>query len=122
MTLATVTLPWPPTATSPNAGGQGKWRRKADAAKSYKLLCAWACEAATVRPVDAISVDVLMTFCPPSRRRFDLDNVLSRCKQGLDAVAEAIAVDDSQWRSITLERGEPCRDGAIIISISEATA
>lgn len=122
MTLARIILPLPPRATSPNASGQGQWRRKASAAKGYKLACWALCEAEKIRPVDAIAVDVLVTFCPPSRRRFDLDNALSRCKQGLDAVAEAIAVDDSQWRRITLERGDACRDGAVIVHIMEAEA
>ena len=122
MTLARIILPWPPRATSPNVSGQGQWRRKASAAKGYKLACWALCEAEKIRPVDAVEVDVLVTFCPPSRRRFDLDNALSRCKQGLDAVAEAIAVDDSQWRRITLERGDACRDGAVIVHIMEAEA
>ncbi len=120
--LARVQLPWPPSATSPNASGQGKWRSKADAAKGYKLACWALCEAEKIRPVDAIAVDVLVTFCPPSKRRYDLDNALARAKQGLDAVAEAIAVDDSHWRRSTLERGEPCRDGAVIVHIMEAEA
>ncbi|UFM63649.1 hypothetical protein LOS78_05650 [Paracoccus sp. MA] len=77
MILAKVCLPWPPRATSPNASGQGQWRRKASAAKGYKLACWALCEAEKIRPVDAIAVDVLVTFCPPSRRRFDLDNALS---------------------------------------------
>ena len=46
----------------------------------------------------------------------------ARAVQGLDAVAEAIAVDDSQWRRITLERGDACRDGAVIVHIMEAEA
>ncbi|WP_051419882.1 hypothetical protein [Paracoccus pantotrophus] len=122
MMLARVQLPWPPSATSPNASGQGKWRKKAGAAKGYKLACWALCEAEKIRPVDAVAVDVLVTFCPPSKRRYDLDNALARAKQGLDAVAEAIAVDDSHWRRITLERGEPCRDGAVIVHIMEAEA
>ena len=34
-------------------------------------------------------------------------------------IAEAIGVDDSQWRSITLERGEHCKDGSVIVHIHE---
>lgn len=122
MILAKVCLPWPPRATSPNASGQGQWRRKASAAKGYKLACLALCEAEKIRPVDAIAVDVLVTFCPPSRRRFDLDNLLARAKCGLDAVSEAIAVDDGQWRRMILERGDACRDGAVIVNIMEAEA
>jgi len=37
-------------------------------------------------------------------------------------IAEAIGVDDSKWRSITLERGQVCKDGGIIVHIHEVSA
>ena len=121
MSVPKIILPWPPVGMSPN-GAHGHWSTKSKAAKSYKTECAGILRSKGVRPVEASSVDVTLTFCPPYLRRYDLDNALARAKQGLDAVAEAIGVDDSQWRSITLERGEKCRDGAIIIHITEAAA
>lgn len=119
--IVLLNLPWPPTATSPNASGQGKWRQKAKAARSYKEECGWICRERGVRPIGAAAVSVTLTFCPPSRRKFDLDNALARAKQGLDAVAEAIGVDDSRWQRLTLDRGEACKDGGIIVLIEEAS-
>ena len=119
MSVPKIILPWPPAATSPNAKGQGKWRAKSEAAKSYKRTCWAICLEKKVRPVDALAVDATITFCPPSGRRYDLDNALASCKQGLDAIAEAIGVDDSKWRSITLERGERCKNGGVIVHIHE---
>ena len=116
--MSTIRLPWPPAATSPNASGQGKWRRKADAARSYKATCARECLAARVEPMDADAVEVTVAFCPPSARRYDLDNALARAKQGLDAFAAAIGVDDSRWTSMTLERGQPMRGGAVFVTAS----
>ena len=119
MSVPAITLPWPPAATSPN-GSQGKFRAKVSAAAAYKRA-AWAiCLERKVRKIEASAVEATVIFCPPSNvNRYDLDNTLSRAKQGLDAIAEAIGVDDSKWRSITLERGERCKNGGVIVHIHE---
>ena len=115
-----VTLPWPPAETSANASGQGKWRAKSTAASKYKTQCAWLIRAAGVRRINASTVSVLVTFNPKSRTsRYDLDNLLGRAKQGLDAFAEAIGVDDSQWREMTLRRGAKGGSGSILIELVE---
>ena len=118
---AHVVLPWPPTATSANASGQGRWRRKCDAARSYKATCAKLCMAGRVPFMDAPAVDVTVIFCPPRNGRFDLDNLLGRAKQGLDAFAEAIGVDDGQWRTMTLERGDKTAGGAVHVYATPST-
>lgn len=122
MSVPALTLPWPPAATSPNKGKQGNWWEKTDAAAAYKRTVWAICIERKVRKIDASTVEATIIFCPPSRRRYDLDNALSRIKQGLDAIAEAIGVDDSQWRSITLERGETCKDGGVIVHIHEVAS
>lgn len=114
--MTTVQLPWPPRRSSPNASSQGAWRAKASAARSYKAECAWLCEAAKIGRMDADAVEVTVTFCPPSARRFDLDNALAGAKHALDAFAEAIGVDDARWQSMTLERGLPMRGGAVFVT------
>ena len=116
MMFPQFSLPWPPTGMSPN-GSHGHWSAKSKSAKCYKDACAWILRSKGITRVDGHSADLTLTFCPPSLRKYDLDNALARAKQGLDAIAEAIGIDDSQWRSITLERGEKCRDGAIIVII-----
>lgn len=114
--MTTVRLPWPSRRSSPNASGQGAWRAKAAAARSYKATCAWECKVQQVVWINAPEVDVTVTFCPPSARRYDLDNALASVKQGCDAFAEAIGVDDGNWRSMTLERGKPVKGGAVIVT------
>lgn len=118
MSVPQIILPWPPAAISPN-GSQGKFWAKASAAKAYKATCWAICKERNVRPVEAVAVEATIIFCPPTARRYDLDNALARIKQGLDAIAEAIGVDDSKWRSITLERGERCKNGGVIVHIHE---
>ena len=117
-----ISLPWPPQATSAN-GSQGKWRAKSEAARDYKAACAALCRETGKglrklpegRGVNLIRV----TFCPPSRvHTYDLDNTLNRAKQGLDAVAEAIGVDDALWPAMDLRRGERCKNGAVRVEIN----
>ena len=112
-----IGLPWPPARLNPNASKQGSWRAKSKAASSYKNACLWEIKSQGVEHMRSGRVDVTVTFCPPSMRRYDLDNMLSRCKQGLDAVAEAIGVDDGRWDSMTLRRGEKLKGGRVILFV-----
>lgn len=107
---AVVTFPWPPAALSPN-GAHGHWTAKSKAAREYKAECIKACRS--VGMVDADAVEVGVIFQPPRNVRYDLDNQLARIKQGLDAFADAIGIDDGRWVSMTLERGDKTPGGAI---------
>ena len=42
--------------------------------------------------------------------------------QGLDAVAEAIGVDDALWPAMDLRRGERCKNGAVRVEINPTFA
>jgi len=110
-----IRLPWPPSKSSLN-GSQGDWRGKADAGKEYKATCAQECMAQRIRPMSA-PVVVHVTFYPPTARRYDLDNALARMKRGLDAVSEAIGVDDADWQSMHLHRGEKVKGGAVLVHV-----
>ena len=111
-----VELPWPPIKSSPN-GSQGDWRGKARAGRDYKRDCWAVIKAAGIAPMSAGEVEVNIIFCPPDNRRRDLDGCLTRAKRGLDALSEAIGVDDSRWNVITLERGDKVRGGSVIVSV-----
>lgn len=110
-----IELPWPSSKLSPN-GAHGHWRVKSGAAKDYKYQCAMMIRAQKVRPVDAVQC-VCITFHPPSNRRYDLDNALAKLKQGLDALAEALGVDDAEWQSMVLRRGEKVKGGLVVVSV-----
>lgn len=110
MTAVTVSFPWPPAALSPN-GAHGHWSSKSKAARDYKAACWAACRGIDAMDADAVEVGVI--FQPPRNGRYDLDNQLARIKQGLDAFAEAIGIDDGRWVSMTLERGDKTPGGAI---------
>jgi crossover junction endodeoxyribonuclease RusA len=112
-----ISLPWPPKQSSPN-GSQGNFYGKAAAGKKYRDTCLLECIAQKVQRMSG-PVDVDVMFCPPSARRYDLDNALAKAKRGLDAVAERIGVDDADWHKITLRRGAPIKGGRIFLTVKE---
>ncbi|WP_212525871.1 hypothetical protein [Actibacterium sp. MT2.3-13A] len=112
-----IRLPWPPSKASPN-GSQGDFRGKAAAGKSYKAECIKECWAQKVRRIRALGVRVEIVFHPPTARAYDLDNALAKAKRGLDAVAEAIGVDDADWTEMRLVRGEKVKGGALVVNVT----
>lgn len=101
--IARVTLPWPPKELSPNA--RVHWSALARAKKAYRAACAMQAQHQGVRRLAAAKLHVSLTFYPPSRRAFDLDNALARMKSGLDGLADVLGVDDKHW-SLGIERAE----------------
>lgn len=97
----TFTLPWPPSALSPNA--RGHWSKLARAKKAYRAACAWTAKEQGARRIDAERLQLTITFVPPNRRAHDLDNCLARMKSGLDGLADVLGVDDSRW-SLSIDR------------------
>lgn len=118
-----IRLPWPPKKTSANASRQGDWLGKSKAAKSYKHMCAALCKQQKVQRIEAEgNVAVTVTYCPPRNGRIDWDNMAGRCKQGFDAVAEAVGVDDGRWWPVTSKRGEKVQGGAVYVEFTNETA
>ena len=114
-----VTLPWPPAALKPNA--RGHWAIKARAAKSHKAACQILCMSQGIRALHWPAMSVTLEFRPPSARRYDADNALAACKALIDGVSAATGVDDSLWH-LTLKRGAPVKDGAVLVTLERAEA
>lgn len=98
-----VILPWPPADLSPNA--RGHWSKLARAKKAYRAECAWQAIAQGAQRLDAEKLHLTITFVPPNRRAFDLDNMLARMKSGLDGLADVLGVDDKHW-SLSIARAD----------------
>ena len=109
-----IKLPWPHKDLSPNA--RVNWRAKHRRRHAYRHTCSWACVEQRARKIEANGVSAVITFCPPDARRRDMDNMLASAKAAIDAVADAVGVDDSRW-SLTLRNGEPVKNGAVIIEV-----
>ena len=99
----TFTLPWPPTALSPNS--RTHWATLAKAKKRYRACCAITAKSQGGAKVDAETLHLTLTFYAPTKRAFDLDNALARIKSGLDGLADVLGVDDSRW-SLTIRKGD----------------
>lgn len=63
---------------------------------------------------------MVVRFCPPDRKRRDVDNMLASIKSGLDGVADAIGQDDSQWQTHTITRGPVEDGGAVYVELRAA--
>jgi len=98
-----VVLPWPPTALSPNT--RSHWSALARAKKAYRAACSAQALAQGVRRIKADRLHLSLTFYPPTRRAYDLDNALASVKAGLDGLADVLGVDDSRW-SLSIAKAE----------------
>ena len=67
--------------------------------------CAWTAKEQGAQRIEAERLHVSLVFYPPSRRAFDLDNMLARMKSGLDGLADVLGVDDKHW-SLSIARAE----------------
>ena len=118
-----TTLPWPPPALSPNV--RQHWRKLAKAKAEYRELCAVSVRGLGGRRTYKVPdgpLHLKLEFCPPTRRKYDRDNLLSRMKSGLDAVCtDALGFDDSRIDSITLRCDESGgKPGSVKLTLTEA--
>lgn len=116
MIVRQIRLPWPLVALWPNQ--KRHWRNVYAAREIQKAEAQAICLEAGLHMHTRPPSDYLLTyvFCPPSRRRYDLDGALAAMKGATDMIAAALRVDDSRF-DFDLRRGEPCRDGCVIVDI-----
>lgn len=88
-----VVMPWPPKELSPNA--RVHWSKRAKAAKKTRSDAFYLCaEAKLLMPEFTEKLHLQINFYPPSRRSVDDDNMLIRCKNYRDGIADYLGVDD----------------------------
>ncbi|RMC33744.1 hypothetical protein [Paracoccus alkanivorans] len=114
ITLPQIKLDWPSQPCWPNR--KANWRDnrasrsiQKDAAFYTAIGKGWQKPGPHVR-----GVHLSLTFCAPSQRRFDLDNALAAMKGAIDGLSACLGVDDSRF-TYTLRRGDPSRDGGVIV-------
>lgn len=110
-----VTLPFPPAVLSPN--NRSHWRHKAKTFAAHKTICRFLCLEAEIRDLPWCGASLRLTFCPPSRRTYDADNLVARGKALIDGIAAASGIDDSRFE-LTVARGCPVKGGAVLAEIS----
>lgn len=102
--MITAYLPWPDRTLSPNA--RVHWAKLAKAKKKARQDAYFAV-LATGRPARIVApVRIHYTFEPPRRYRLDDDGLEARMKAARDGIADALGIDDHEFRA-TREIGEP---------------
>ncbi|MDO6587352.1 hypothetical protein Q4543_17710 [Salipiger sp. 1_MG-2023] len=118
MNRLTIKLPWPPAALNPNK--RKHWAALAAAKAAYRRecwaeACAWGVNRFKVK-----QLGVHLEFYPPDRRKRDDDNMIAAFKAGRDGLADAVGVDDAEWRTTYAFPGET--GGYVIAVLSEVAA
>lgn len=93
-----IFLPFPPKELSPNA--RLHWAKTAKAKKIYRLECFIEAKLQGITKLDDPKkpINVSLVFYPPDKRKRDWDNALAAAKAGLDGLADALGVDDRNWK------------------------
>lgn len=115
--LPKITLDWPSQPCWPNR--QKHWQNTRESRGVQKEAAYYTARALKWRKPyrDPRGVHLSLTFCAPSKRRYDLDNALAAMKGAIDGLSACLGVDDSLF-SYTLRRGDPSKDGGVIVEAS----
>jgi len=116
-----IRLPWPPSELSPNS--RNRWA-KIKAVKEARELVAAILFTECVRYAPGHQptkkpLAVHYKFYPPTRRWYDVDGLVSRCKAYQDQVFEHLGVDDHLAVYLTARRGKVVKHGAVEITVEE---
>lgn len=113
-------LPWPVSELSPNS--RNRWA-KIKAVKAARDLAAvlLLSEGRVCLPAKVGGLHVIYKFYPPTRRAFDLDGLVSRCKAYQDGIFDGLGINDNLIIQLSARRCEVLKNGAVEIIICEAT-
>ena len=111
-----LVLDWPPSILSPN--NRSHWARKAPVKARFKSDCFFLAKKNGDPQFHAGmgTIPLTLIFHPPSKRKYDIDNLLASMKAGLDGIAEAWGVNDTRFRPITIDFGDVCKNGKVILT------
>ena len=114
--INTVTIPWPPKECSPNARVHRMVLAKAKAA--YKDVCYLLAKESKMQAPDYQPL-VCVEFFPPDKRRRDVDNALASIKAGIDGIAQAIGIDDSNFKEyrLSMKKQGGSKTGYVIVTL-----
>jgi crossover junction endodeoxyribonuclease RusA len=96
-----------------NPNARPHWRAKAACAKVYRTQAWYLTKAAHIES-NALTVGIV--FRPPDKRRRDLDNCLASFKAALDGIADALGVNDNQFK-LTVQMGQPIKGGIVEVTL-----
>jgi len=110
-----IALPWPDKVLSPNA--RVHWSKRVTAVSKARAVAFYLTKSQTGSTKPSWpKAHLTWEFCPPSRRRYDVDNLVSQHKAAQDGIADALGIDDAKFIS-TYQLGSPVKGGAVIVNI-----
>lgn len=114
----TITLSWPSPVLSPNS--RVHWSKRAAATKAARTAAFYLTRAAvTIKPAwDRVGLSV--TFCPPDKRRRDMDGMIASMKAAQDGISDALGIDD-RFFIPTYRIADPVPGGAVRVEITPIT-
>ena len=110
-----IDLLWPDRILHPNA--RPHWAVKAKAVKIYREYAEMMARQSGIKLSPDEMLHLHVTFRPPSKRRFDIDGLLSSIKAGIDGISDGLSINDYAFRSASVEIGEPVKGGGVRVSI-----
>lgn len=115
-----IELPWPAAALSPNRKNGNHWASvhaiKGKRMAGSRILALLAMQKAGYVPPNG-ALALKLTFCPPDKRRRDLDNLLAAMKPDFDGISQALGVDDQHFHPLTLCRGDKVENGCVVLEV-----
>ena len=99
VTTAHVLLPWPPKPLWQNR--RCHWSQKALAVAQARKGALYASIEAGLRHMptgDGWTHHLSFDFCPPDRRKRDLQNLPATQKAYIDGIADALGIDDGNFK------------------------
>lgn len=109
-------MPWPDSLLNPNV--KVHWAVKRDAKQASRDAGYLITLQKGVQLDPDKRYQVELVFCPPNNRTRDLDNLQASCKWMLDGIAQALGINDSQFRPVS-DWGPLVERGKVEVSIKE---
>lgn len=115
--MSEMVFPWPDSRLSPNKRID---RRALIGVKQVARNEAFYIAKQGAAIVLDTDLQLTLTFCPPDKRKRDLDNLYASFKAYQDGMMDLLGVDDCKIERVILQRGNIVEDGIVIVDIREA--
>ena len=116
MLLVAVELPWPDSALSANSRNRWAKIKAVTPARQMAKLTALNSRMHVIKPGIGDLI-ISMEFYPPTKRAFDLDGCITRCKAYQDGIFDALGIDDNLIVEINAKRCQVVKCGLVRIEV-----
>ena len=119
MTEYRINLPFPDSQLSPNK--RIDWRALISVKQTAREIGFYAIKEAQIK-LENKPIELTLIFFLPDARRRDLDNLYSSFKAYQDGIFEALDIDDSLIKRVTLQWGGVHDNGSVNVFIIQTDA